>query len=115
MMTPRLSTILALLLAGAAIAATPALAASLTTGNTGPAQPPVNRAAPITLPGAVSPRPTPFVSGEVSRGLFHLTPEAALAGLATVSLSNSGEITETPASDALRAAFENEIKGSQGD
>jgi hypothetical protein len=114
MMTTRVSTILALLLASAAIAAAPALAAGLTSGNTGPAQPPVNRAAPIALPGAVKAGATPFVSGELSRGLFDLDPAAALAGLATVSLSGDGDITETPASDAVRAAFENEVKGSQG-
>jgi hypothetical protein len=74
----------------------------------------VNRAAPIALPGAVAPKATPMVSGEFSRGLFDLDAAAALAALATMTLSSNGDVEETPASDAVRAAFESEVRGSQG-
>ena len=53
-MNSRLHTILALLIAGAALAATPVLAANAVSGNRGPAEKPVSRDAPVTLPGAIT-------------------------------------------------------------
>jgi hypothetical protein len=111
-LTVKLATVL---MVGAALAATPVLAQALTSGNQGPAEVPANRDAPLTLPGELSPMPTPKVDGDVvSRDIFGGDAEQALEGLGTVSLDRGGEVTETPASDALRAIFEATVKGSTG-
>lgn len=111
-MTTRLQTIIALLITGAALAATPVFAADAVSGNRGPAEKPANRDAPVTLPGAISAEPTPMVdAASLSRGIFDLDPAAALAGLTAVTLSPGGAVVETPPSDALRGIFEDEIKG----
>ena len=111
-MTSRILTIAALLMVGAALGAAPALAATSVAGNRGPAEKPANRDAPVTLPGAVAPRPMPKVdTASLSRGLFDQDPAAAIAGLSTVTLNRDGSVAETEASDALRGIFEAEIKG----
>ncbi len=114
-MTTRILTIAALLMVGAALGITPVLAADgVMPGNRGPAEKPINRDAPFTLPGAIAARATPKVDSEsLSRGLFDQDPAAALAGLATVTLSHDGSVAETDASEALRGIFETEIKGHQ--
>jgi hypothetical protein len=103
-----------ILMVGAALAATPVLAQSLTAGNPGPADIPQNRDAPLTLPGQLNPMPTPRIDASTTRDLFAMDPAQALASLATVSISRDGEVIETEASAALRAAFENEVKGHTG-
>ena len=100
-----------LLMIGAALAATPVLAAASTAGNRGPAEKPVTRDAPIILPGAITPKLTPKVDGSATRGLFDIDPAAALASLGTVTLSRDGSTAETEASDALRGIFEISVKG----
>lgn len=115
MTTPtfKLATILMI---GAALAATPVLAGASTAGNHGPAELPINRDAPFSLPGAVTPMPTPKVDvGAISRGLFDQDPAAALAGLGTVTLSRDGSVAESEASDALRSIFETEMQGHKAD
>jgi hypothetical protein len=114
-MTTRTHAITALVLAGAAIAASPAMAAAgLTAGNKGPAELPTDRAAPFSLP-AVTPMPTPEVDRSVvSRDILALDPAAALDALTTVTLSRDGTVTQTPPSDALRAAFDTETAGNRG-
>jgi hypothetical protein len=109
--TAKLATIL---MVGAALAASPVLAQALTAGNQGPADIPQNRDAPLTLPGKLAAMPTPKVDAATTRDIFAMDPAEALDSLGTVSLDRSGEITETEASDALRAAFEAETKGNQG-
>ena len=113
-MTIRSAKLATILMVGAAFAASPVLAQALTAGNTGPADVPQNRDAPFTLPGQLNPMPTPKVDAATTRDLFAMDPAQALESLGTVSLDRSGEISETPASDALRAAFENEVKGNTG-
>ena len=111
-MTPKIQSIAALLMIGAALAASPALAAGSVPGNRGPVQKPQNRDAPLTLPGKVTPRPTPKVdTATLSRGLFDADEAAALANLGTVTFSTDGSVVETPASDALRAVFETATQG----
>jgi hypothetical protein len=111
-MTTRIHSIVALLMIGAALAATPALAAGSVPGNKGPANKAQNRDAPLTLPGKVSPRPTPQVdAASLSRGIFDADQEAALASLGTVTFSADGSVAETPASDALRGMFESFVQG----
>jgi hypothetical protein len=111
-LTVKLATIL---MVGAAIAATPVLAQALTSGNQGPAEIPANRDAPLTLPGELSPMPTPKVDGEVvSRDIFGGDAAGALDSLGTVTLGRGGDVSETPASDALRAIFEATVKGNTG-
>ena len=111
-MTIRSAKLATILMVGAALAATPVLAQAVTAGNTGPADIPANRDAPLTLPGTLTPMPTPKVDAATSRDLFGSAQ--SVESLGTVSLDRSGEITETEASDALRAAFENETKGNTG-
>lgn len=97
------------------MAATPALAATATPGFAGPADIPTDRAAPFTLP-AFSPKPLPQVEPGTSRDIFDtLTPEAALSSLTTVTLSKDGTTREIPASDELRAIFEDWVKGNTGE
>ena len=110
-MTSRITTIASLLMIGAALATTPVLAAALTAGNKGEPELVVNRDAPISLPGPITPRPTPQVDAATSRGLFDLDPAAALESLGTVTLSHDGSVEEAPASDALRGIFETAVKG----
>lgn len=111
-MTTRIHSIVALLMIGAALAATPALAAGSVPGNRGPASKAQNRDAPLTLPGRVSPQPTPKVdAASLSRGLFDEDQAAALASLGTVTFSPDGNIVETPASEALRGVFESFVQG----
>jgi hypothetical protein len=110
-MTPKIQSVAALLMIGAALAASPALAATSVPGNRGPAQKPQNRDAPLTLPGKVTPHPTPKVdAAALGRGLFD-DEAATLASLGTVTFSADGSVVETPASDALRAIFETAIQG----
>jgi hypothetical protein len=113
-MTIRTAKLATILMVGAALAASPVLAQALTAGNHGPADVPANRDAPFTLPGELTPMPTPKVDAATTRDVFAMDPAQALESLGTVSLDRSGEVTETPASDALRAAFENETKGHTG-
>jgi hypothetical protein len=111
-MTPRIQTIAALLIAGAALAATPGFAAETVPGNRGPAEKPANRDAPITLPGPVVAKAIPKVeAATLSRGIFGEDLAAALMNLGTVTLSRDGSISESPVSDALRGIFETEVKG----
>lgn len=113
-MTIRTIKLATILMVGAALAASPVLAQALTAGNQGPAEVPANRDAPFTLPGTLTPMPTPVVDAATTRDIFAMDPAQALESLGTVSLDRSGEVSETPASDALRAAFENETKGHIG-
>lgn len=113
-MTIRTSKLATILMVGAALAATPVLAQAVTAGNTGPADIPANRDAPLTLPGNISPMPTPKVDAATTRDIFAMDPAQALDSLGTVSIDRSGEVTETEASDALRAAFETQTKGKTG-
>ena len=113
-MTIRTSKLATILMVGAALAATPVLAQAVTAGNEGPAEIPKTRDAPLTLPGALNPMPTPRVDASLTRDIFAMDPAQALDSLGTVSLDRSGDVTETEASDALRSAFENETKGHTG-
>ncbi len=113
-MTIRTVKLATILMIGAALAASPVLAQALTAGNQGPADVPQNRDAPFSLPGTLTPMPTPKVDAATTRDIFAMDPAQALASLGTVSLDRSGDVTETEASDALRAAFENEVKGHTG-
>ena len=103
-----------LLMIGAALAATPALAQAVTSGNRGPADVATNRDAPLTLPGTLTPMPTPKVDASTARDIFDLDPAQALDSLGTVTLDRGGDVSEAPASDALRAIFEAAVKGNQG-
>jgi hypothetical protein len=111
MTTIKLAT---LLMIGAALAATPALAQAVTAGNRGPADIATNRDAPLTLPGKLTPMPTPKVDASTARDIFAMDPAQALDSLGTVTLDRGGDVSEAPASDALRAIFEASIKGNQG-
>ena len=113
-MTIRSAKLATILMVGAALAATPVLAQAVTAGNQGPADIPTNRAAPLTLPGTLTPMPTPQVDPATTRDIFAMDPAQALDSLGTVSLDRSGDVTETEASDALRAAFETETRGNTG-
>jgi hypothetical protein len=113
-MTIRTAKLATILMIGAALAATPVLAQAVTAGNQGPAEIPVNRDAPFSLPGSLNPMPTPKVDAATTRDIFAMDPVQALDSLGTVSLDRTGDVTETEASDALRAAFETETKGHTG-
>jgi V8-like Glu-specific endopeptidase len=106
-------TTISTLLLGVALIATPALAAETTAGSKGPAEVATDRAAPSTLP-AFTPMPTPEVDpSATSRGLLDLDPAAALASMTTVTRASDGTVTETPASEGMRAILEHEMKGSE--
>ncbi|MBL8597973.1 MAG: hypothetical protein J0I48_05360 [Devosia sp.] len=113
-MTIRTAKLATILMIGAALAATPVLAQAVTAGNQGPAEIPANRDAPFSLPGSLNPMPTPKVDAATTRDIFAMDPAQALDSLGTVSLDRTGDVTETEASDALRAAFETETKGHTG-
>ena len=113
-MTIRTINLATILMVGAALAATPVLAQAVTAGNKGPAEVPANRDAPFSLPGHASPMPTPRVDASTVRDIFGMDPAQALDSLGTVSIARDGEVTETEASDAMRAAFETETKGHTG-
>lgn len=113
-MTIRTAKLATILMIGAALAATPVLAQAVTAGNQGPAEIPANRDAPFSLPGLLNPMPTPKVDAATTRDIFAMDPAQALDSLGTVSLDRTGDVTETEASDALRAAFETETKGHTG-
>lgn len=98
---------------GAALAASPVLAQALTPGNKGPSEIATNRDAPLSLPGELK-AITPMVDASASRDILGLDESSAIASLGTVSLDRGGEVTETEASDALRAAFEAQMKGNTG-
>ena len=107
-----LTTISALML-GVALVATPVLAAGSTAGNKGSGQSAVNRDAPLSLPAGVTARPVPKVDAStLSRGILGEDPAAALAGMGTVTLARDGSVSETPASEGMRAILEQEMKGS---
>lgn len=112
-MTTRIHTITALVLAGAAIAASPAIAASMTAGNPGPVELTIDRAAPLVLP-ELTPKALPQVDRQQTRDLFDLDPARALESLGTVTLSSDGSVEEAPPSEGVRAAFEAAVQGSQG-
>ncbi|MEO6011998.1 MAG: hypothetical protein ABIQ30_00220 [Devosia sp.] len=103
-----------ILMIGAALAATPVLAQAVTSGNKGPAEVPANRDAPLSLPGELSPMPTPIVDASTARDIFALDPAQALDSLGTVTIDRGGDVTEAPASDAMRAIFEANVKGNKG-
>ena len=111
-MTIRTANLATLLMVGAALLATPVLAQALTAGNTGPAEIPPSRDAPLQLPGTLTPMPTPKVDASVSRDLFGSVQ--SIENLGTISLDRSGDVTETEASEALRAAFAAETRGNGG-
>jgi hypothetical protein len=113
-MTIRTSKFAALLLVGATLAVTPALAQAVTAGNKGPADIPANRDAPLSLPANVTPMPTPKVDAATTRDFFAMDPAQALDSLGTVTLDRGGDVTETEPSEALRAAFEAQVKGNKG-
>jgi hypothetical protein len=111
-LTVKLATILMI---GAALAATPVLAQSAgTAGNKGPSEVPANRDAPLSLPGELTPMPTPVVDAATTRDIFALDPAQALESLGTVTIDRGGDVTEAPASDAMRAIFEANVKGNKG-
>ena len=111
-MTTRILSIAVLLMVGAALAASPALAADAGPLLPGTADRGFNRDAPLSLPGRVTPLPTPKVdSGSMSRGIFDQDAADGLDGLATLTLSNDGSVTEIPASGDLRDAFNEAVKG----
>jgi hypothetical protein len=111
MTTLKLAT---LLMIGATLAATPALAQALTAGNKGPSELPPTRSAPLNLP-ATTPTPMPKVDTSIlGRDIFGLDPALLLESLGTVTLDRSGDITETEASDAQRAIVELRTSGSTG-
>lgn len=111
-MTSRIHLIAALVTVAAALSGHAALAADAVAGNRVPADKAQNRDAPLTLPGKVVARATPRVdAATLSRGIFDQDQAAALANLGTVTLGANGDITETPASDALRGIFEEMVKG----
>jgi hypothetical protein len=112
-MTTRIHAITALLLAGTALAATPALAANMVAGWEGPAEVPTDRAAPFSF-GDITPMPTPQVEPGTERDFLALSPEDALAGMGTVTLSRDGTTTVTPPSEQLRAIFEEWMKSNMG-
>lgn len=112
-MNTRIQTIAALLMIGAALAATPVLAQSVP-GNKGSADQAQNRDAPLVLPGKINAMPTPKIdAASLSRGIFDADQTAALASLGTVTFSADGSVTEAPASDALRGIFETAVQGRQ--
>jgi len=113
-MTIRSAKLATILMIGAAIVATPVLAQAVTAGNTGPADIPANRDAPLTLPGTLTPMPTPKVDAATTRDIFAMDPAQALESLGTVSIDRAGDVTETEASEAMRAAFEAQVKGNTG-
>jgi hypothetical protein len=111
-MTSHIRSIAVLLMVGAALAASPVLAADSVDGNRGPADRGLNRDAPMSLPGPVSAQPTPKVdAGALSRSIFGQDEATALDGLATLSVSADGTTSETPASGDLRDIFEAEVQG----
>ena len=113
-MTIRTAKLATILMIGAALAASPVLAQALTAGNTGPAEIPATRDAPLSLPGELTPMPTPKVDVSTVRDIFGMDSAQAVDSLGTVSIDRAGDVTETEASDALRAAFEAETKGNTG-
>lgn len=111
-MTSRLYLIAALLTVAAATTGSAAVAADSVAGNRVPADRAQNRDAPLTLPGKVTARATPKVdAATLSRGIFDDDEGTALANLGTVTLGADGNVTETPASDALRGIFESAVQG----
>jgi len=113
-MTIRTAKLVSLLMIGATLAASPALAQAVTAGNQGPAEIPSFRDAPLMLPGQLTAMPTPKVDAATSRDIFGLDPAQALDSLGTVSLDRGGDVTETEASESLRALFEAAVKGHTG-
>ena len=112
-MTIRTAKLAILLMVGAALAASPALAQAVG-GNKGPADIPTNRDAPLSLPGELTPMPTPRVDASTTRDIFAMDPAEALDSLGTVTLDRTGDVTEAPASPELRGIFEAQIKGNTG-
>ena len=112
-MTTRIHTIAALLVAGAALGADPALASNAAVaGHQIAADDLVSRDAPFTLPGTITAMPTPKVdAAALSRGLFDADPQAALDALTTVTFSRDGITGETPPSEALRGIFDAWVQG----
>lgn len=111
-MTSHLRSIAVLLMVGAALAASPVLAADSVDGNRGPADRGLNRDAPMSLPGPVSAQPMPKVDADaLSRSIFGQDEASALDGLATLSVSSDGATSETPASGDLRDIVEAEMQG----
>lgn len=112
-MTTRLYSIIALVSIGAALGATPVLAAgNSVAGARASGDLAVNRDAPLTLPGKVVAKATPHIDpATLSRGIFAADADAALASLGTVTLSRDGTTAETPADDTMRAIFETTVHG----
>lgn len=107
----QLRTLTTVLLLGAAFAS-PVLAQQSTPGSTGPAEQPVTRDAPVTLPADATPMPLGKIDPDAtSRG--PLDPAGAIEGAATVTLSRDGSTETTPASEAMRAIVEAAVAGSE--
>ena len=112
MQTRSLTTISALLM-GAALVAAPAFAADSVAGKQGSGTAVVTRDAPLTLPAGVKPKPVPVVDpSSLSRGPLALDPAGAAESMGTVTLSRDGSVSEQPASEGLRGILESEMKGS---
>lgn len=113
-MTTRIQSIIALLSIGAALAATPALAAGSVPGARASAGADVNRDAPLTLPGPIVAKATPRVDpATLSRGIFGDDAASALDSLGTATLSRDGSVSETPASDVMRGIFQSTVEGKK--
>jgi hypothetical protein len=111
-MTSRIHLFAALLAVAGAITGAAAMAADAVPSSRGPADKAQNRNAPLALPGRVVARRTPKVeAATLSRGIFGDNTAAGLASLGTVTLGADGNVTETPASDALRGVFEDSVRG----
>ena len=110
-MTSRLSTIAALLMVGAMLAANPVLAASdRIDPDPGSADSTATREGPIELP-KFTPRPMPLVAPETNRGLpGDLDDELQLASLGTVTWHPGGSVEVSAPSAALTAVFEAQTK-----
>ena len=112
MHTRSLTTISALML-GVALVATPVFAADSVAGSKATGGATVNRDAPLTLPGKATPKDELKVDpSTLSRGILGMDADAAIASMATVTLSRDGSVAETPAPQGLRDIITQEIKGS---
>lgn len=111
-MQTRSMTTISVLMLGVALVATPAFAADSVAGSKATGDTTVSRDAPLTLPGKVAPKDELKVDAStLSRGILGMDADAAIASMGTVTLSHDGAVSETPASEGLRAIVEQEVKG----